>query len=120
MGVDNRVRMARNAEDLQSNPRPVLLLASGEVRELLPDFLKDLESRVDTQLDVLKRLVSYDMFELVRLYNRQSMFAHGEWELWCDEEGLCKMDPEVNLIASYFNGDGICGDVFLLPQGLIK
>ena len=44
----------------------------------------------------------------------------GSVELWCDEEGLCKADPIVNLSASMLVRRPIVGDVIVFFPGDVK
>ena len=41
-------------------------------------------------------------------------------EMWCDEEGLCKGIPVLNLVATMIAGQPIVGYVILFRKGDIK
>ena len=44
----------------------------------------------------------------------------GSIELWCDEEGLCRNEPQLNRAASMLVGRQIVGDVIVFFPGDIK
>ena len=44
----------------------------------------------------------------------------GKHELWADEEGLCKGEPTINVMASAMAGQPIVGSVILFRVGDIK
>ena len=53
---------------------------------------------------------------LVEAVHVDGFVAHGGMSLWCDEEALCKGDPELNLRASCLAGRRIYGNALLISE----
>jgi hypothetical protein len=81
-------------------------------RQIIHPNGKTEKLEVGNGFETWNRAIGADIGELVRTPHK--------FELWCDEEALCKADPQINYKASLLAGQPIVGSVIVFEPGDVK